>query len=76
MKANKKIIKAKLKILLTDREVEVFFQVSDGVSNLEAAKKLKITEGTVKFHLTNIFHKLDIQRRSQITLLAHGLEPL
>jgi len=76
MKANKKI-KIKLEGYgLTDREVEVFFQVSDGVSNLMAAKKLKITEGTIKFHLTNIFGKLDIQRRAQITLLAHGLEPL
>lgn len=76
MKANKKI-KIKLEGYgLTDREVEVFFEVSDGVSNLEAAKELNITEGTVKFHLTNIFSKLDIQRRSQITLLAHGLEPL
>jgi len=61
---------------LTQRQVDVFFTVGSGLSNVEASEKLEVNEGTVKFHLTNIFKKLDITSRSQVVLLAHGIEPL
>ena len=61
---------------LSEREVDIFFVVGSGVNNSEAAEKLHVTEGTVKFHLTNVFRKLDIKSRSRLVLLAHGLEAL
>ena len=78
MKTNTQKIKTKLvkKKGLTPRECEVFFVVGFGHSNLEASKSLEVSEGTVKFHLTNIFKKLNIKRRSQVVLLAHGAQSI
>ena len=61
---------------LSERECDVFFVVGSGCNNLEAAEKLFVAEGTVKFHLTNVFRKLGVKSRSRIVLLAHGLDSL
>lgn len=75
MKVNNKIRKKLIdKKGFTEREVEVFFNVGGGESNAVVADELKITEGTVKFHLTNIFQKLGVKSRSSVLLKANGLE--
>jgi len=61
---------------LTQRECDIFFAVGSGLTNLEASIECHVTEGTVKFHLTNIFKKLNLTNRSKVVILAHGLEPL
>jgi len=61
---------------LTLRECDFFFMVGSGINNCEAAERLNVTEGTVKFHLTSIFKKLNVSSRAKLVLLAHGLEPL
>jgi DNA-binding NarL/FixJ family response regulator len=48
---------------LTRREHEVLAQVAQGISNQEIARKLCISEQTVKTHLTRIFAKLDVKNR-------------
>jgi len=60
---------------LTDREIEVLQLLAKGKSNLEIGSDLFITEGTVKFHLNNIFNKLQAKDRAQavITALRRGL---
>ncbi|MGI6605177.1 MAG: response regulator transcription factor [Firmicutes bacterium] len=55
---------------LTDRELEVLQQVSQGLSNKEIADKLFISEKTVRNHLTNIFQKLGVSDRTQAVLFA------
>lgn len=60
----------------SDRECDIFFVVGSGVNNYDAAEYLRISEGTVKFHLTSIFKKLEVNSRSKLVILAHGLEPL
>jgi len=55
---------------LTDREREVLCQVAEGLSNKEIAKRLYISEKTVKNHLTNIFQKLGVEDRTQAALYA------
>lgn len=60
---------------LTVREIEVLHLLAQGKSNLEIGALLTITEGTVKFHINNIFNKLHVNDRAQavITALRRGL---
>ncbi|MTI82208.1 MAG: response regulator transcription factor [Firmicutes bacterium] len=55
---------------LTSRELEVLAEIARGLSNKDIAKKLYISEKTVKNHLTNIFQKLDVHDRTQAALFA------
>jgi DNA-binding CsgD family transcriptional regulator len=50
--------------------------VADGRSNSEVARKLGITEQTVKFHLSNIYRKLDVTNRTQASRRAQQLNIL
>lgn len=60
---------------LTKRELEVVATVVSGYSNREIAKRLMISEDTVKHHVTNIFDKLGVYNRLELALFAihHGL---
>jgi DNA-binding CsgD family transcriptional regulator len=50
---------------LTTREMEVLHWIKEGKSTWESAQILGITERTVKYHLKNIFRKLDVNNRTQ-----------
>lgn len=54
--------------LLTPREREVALQAAKGLSNKEIARALKITERTVKAHLSHTFERLDVRDRLQLAL--------
>jgi len=56
---------------LSAREREVLALLADGKSNKEIAAALKITERTVKFHVTAIFNKLGAENRAQAVTIAH-----
>ena len=60
---------------LTRREVEILQLVSEGHSNAQLARMLWVTEQTVKFHLSNIYRKLDVANRTEAARWAqlHGL---
>ena len=49
---------------LTEREVVILKAVGRGLSNHAIGKELWVTEQTVKFHLTNIYRKLDVNNRT------------
>jgi LuxR family transcriptional regulator, positive regulator of biofilm formation len=51
---------------LSHREAEVAELVSKGLSNKEVASQLFVTEKTVKFHLTNIYKKMQVKSRAQL----------
>ena len=50
---------------LTDRERQILRLVSEGLSNKEIGRRLKVTDGNIKVHLHKIFEKL--QAASQTT---------
>lgn len=56
---------------LTTREVEILQLVAAGSTNSEVARKLWVTEQTVKFHLRNIYRKLDVANRTEASHFAH-----
>ncbi|WP_062052563.1 response regulator transcription factor [Bacillus sp. JCM 19034] len=58
---------------LTKREHEILRHLSSGKSNKEIAVTFKLTEGTVKNHLVNIFGKLQVKNRVQATVVAKKL---
>jgi DNA-binding NarL/FixJ family response regulator len=55
---------------LTAREHEIVRHVALGMRNAEVAKQLSITEVTVKTHLNNVFQKLGVRDRVELTLYA------
>jgi len=57
--------------LLTRREIEILRLVAEGHSNSTLAKMLWVTEQTVKFHLANIYRKLDVANRTEASRWAH-----
>ncbi len=61
------------KLGLTEREREVLQLISEGFSNVEIGEKLFVSESTVKTHVSNLFVKLDVKRRTQAVTRAKEL---
>jgi NarL family two-component system response regulator LiaR len=55
---------------LTDREVEVLRLVAKGLSNNDIANLMVVGEGTIRFHVSNILSKLQLENRTQAVLYA------
>jgi DNA-binding NarL/FixJ family response regulator len=64
-----------LKQRLSDRERQVFRHAAMGLSNKELAKRLAISQATVKAHLTSIFQKLGLRGRAELAAAYHGMLP-
>ncbi len=60
---------------LTRRELEILRLAAEGHSNAELARMLWVTQQTVKFHLSNIYRKLNVSNRTEASRWAqvHGL---
>jgi two-component system, NarL family, response regulator YdfI len=57
-------------IALSPREVEVLQMIAEGLGNKEIASRLKISEHTIKFHISSIFTKLDVSSRTEAVTLG------
>jgi two-component system nitrate/nitrite response regulator NarL len=55
---------------LTKREMEIVGAIAAGMSNKEIARKLLLSEDTVKHHLTKVFHKVGVSTRLELALFA------
>ena len=55
---------------LTQRELQIVRFVCDGLSNKEIARRMRLTEGTIKFRLHLIYQKLTINNRTSLATLA------
>jgi DNA-binding NarL/FixJ family response regulator len=60
---------------LSEREREVLAMVAQGLPNKLIARRLEISEKTVKAHLTSVFRRIGVTDRTQAALWAerHGL---
>lgn len=58
---------------LSARELEVLTLVADGASNREVARKIFVSEATVKSHLVHIFDKLGVDSRTAAVGRARDL---
>jgi DNA-binding NarL/FixJ family response regulator len=65
-------VPARLACTLTPREYEIATLVGAALSNKEIARRLGLTEGTVKAHLHSIYHKADVRNRTALTLRYHS----
>jgi DNA-binding NarL/FixJ family response regulator len=55
---------------LTRRELEILQLVAEGHSNAQLARMLWVTEQTVKFHLSNVYRKLEVANRTEASRWA------
>jgi DNA-binding NarL/FixJ family response regulator len=62
---------------LTKRELEILKLVAEGLSNAQLARTIWVSEQTVKFHLSNIYRKLNVTNRTEASRWAqlNGLLP-
>jgi DNA-binding NarL/FixJ family response regulator len=56
---------------LTKRELEVLSSLATGRTNKEIAGELNVSNNTVKFHVRNLYQKLNVRNRSQAVSLYH-----
>jgi DNA-binding NarL/FixJ family response regulator len=56
---------------LTKRELEVLSSLATGRTNKEIANELSVSNNTVKFHVRNLYQKLNVKNRSQAVSLYH-----
>lgn len=61
---------------LSAREIEVLTLVADGASNSEVARRLHITDATVKSHLVHVYTKLGVTSRTAAVSAARSLRML
>uniref|UniRef100_UPI0032EB42C1 response regulator transcription factor n=1 Tax=Ekhidna sp. TaxID=2608089 RepID=UPI0032EB42C1 len=61
------------KLGLSKREVEVLQLLSEGFSNQEVADRLFVSLNTAKTHISNIYSKLNVKRRTQAIQKARDL---
>jgi len=58
---------------ISKRELEILQLIDEGLSNQQIADKLFVSEHTVKKHVSNLFFKLDVQRRTEAVKKAKTL---
>jgi DNA-binding NarL/FixJ family response regulator len=56
--------------VLTDREREIMRLVAEGLPNKVIARRLSVSQGTIKVHLHHIYRKLEINNRTVLATLA------
>ena len=61
------------KLRLSNRELEVLQLMADGLSNQQIAERLFVSLNTIKTHTSNLFLKLEVERRTQAVEKAKRL---
>ncbi|MEU4639769.1 response regulator transcription factor [Micromonospora sp. NPDC023814] len=61
---------------LTDRELEIVREVGRGLGNADIARRLTMSEATVKTHVSRALAKLQLANRVQLAILVHDADLL
>jgi len=61
---------AKVRNVLSRREIEIMLKVAEGLSNKAVGRQLNISEGTVKMHLHSIYQKIQVTNRTSLANFA------
>jgi len=61
---------------LSERELQVLDYLAQGQSNQEIAKSLHLSTNTIKTHLSHVYQKLEVSRRTQAVQKARNLSIL
>lgn len=69
--SDEKMIKAPSDLGLTQREMEIVSYIACGQSNKDIARKLFISEKTVKNHVSSILKKMELGDRTQVAVYAY-----
>lgn len=69
-----KIVTIAKEYALTERETDILLQIINGLKNQQIADKLFVSVNTIKYHTRNIYEKLDVKKRGDITtkILFHS----
>jgi DNA-binding NarL/FixJ family response regulator len=59
-----------IRMILTERELEIFKRLASGESNQEIGRALSLSENTVKNHIASILAKLQLDNRIQAAVQA------
>lgn len=59
---------------LTPKQVEVLSYAAEGLSNKQISARLNISVGTVKLHMTDIYRRLNVDRRGEAIALAQSIQ--
>lgn len=65
------LLRLKSNFGLTQREAEILELIAQGFTNAKLGEKLFISENTIKYHIKNIYIKLDVNNRVQALQKAH-----
>lgn len=68
---NPSVVSLNPSALLTEKEMEIFELLAEGLPNLEISKQTGIALSTTKWHLKNIYGKLGVSSRSAAMMVAH-----
>ena len=58
---------------LTPREISILRRLESGLSNKEIAEAIFVSEGTLKWHLHNVYGKLNVKNRTGAMTRARAL---
>lgn len=64
------VARRRLRTQLTEREIHVLRHVADGLGNKQIARRLGLSEKTVRNHLSRIFNKLGAANRTEAVMFA------
>ena len=67
-------VKAMKNLDLTMREMEILIAMAEGLSNKQIAEKLHLIEHTIKTYASNLYSKLNVNRRTQALKIAKELK--
>lgn len=69
---SREYLNEKLNVNLTKKEFEIVQDIINGITNPQIANKYFVSENTIKSHIKNIYSKLDVHSKAEMTRIVLG----